>query len=309
MFPRPHQSFRALDPIPARAGIGLKGEHMDDVLETRPDLGWFEVHPENYMNSGGILHDRLEKIRALYPLSLHGVGLSLGTYGPLDRTHLLRLKELEERYQPGLVSEHLAWCRYEDKHFNDLLPLPLTQEALDVMIAHVDEMQDVLGRQVLIENPSSYISFDHVEMNEPEFLAALAYQTGCGLLLDINNVYVSAQNHGFDAVDYLRNFPAASVQEIHLAGHALEVRDGHKIRIDDHGSEVSQEVWQLYRFYLQQVGPVPTLIEWDTNVPALSVLLEQAALADVELNGGPLMGAPHGAGHGVFPSLFGGRHG
>ena len=309
MFPRPHQSFRALDPIPARAGIGLKGEHMDDVLDTQPALGWFEVHPENYMNSGGMLHDRLEKIRDLYPLSLHGVGLSLGTYGPLDRAHLLRLKELETRYQPGLISEHLAWCRYKDSHFNDLLPLPLTQSALDVMVAHVDEMQEVLGRQVLIENPSTYIAFDGVEMSEPEFLAALASRSGCGLLLDINNVYVSAQNHGFDVVDYLRRFPVAAVQEIHLAGHALEVRDGHEIRIDDHGSKVSQEVWQLYRFYLQQAGPVPTLIEWDTNVPSLAVLQEQAALADVELSGGPLIGSPHGAADGMFAPLLGGQHG
>lgn len=267
------------DPIPARAGVGLKADHYTTVLQDRPKTGWFEVHPENYMGDGGSPHAYLGAIRSHYPLSLHGVGLSLGSAGPLDKGHLARLHDLVRRYEPGLVSEHLAWSTHEGHFLNDLLPLPLSEEALNVMCEHVDEMQSALGRQVLIENPSTYLAFEGETMSEPEFLQALAKRTGCGLLLDVNNIYVSAGNHGFDPVAYADAIPGCLIGEIHLAGHATEAVGDSLLRIDDHGSAVCEEVWQLYERLIMRVGAKPTLIEWDTNVPDWAVLAAEAAKA------------------------------
>ena len=287
-------------PVPAAcpraAGIGLKADHYLEILETRPSIGWFEVHAENFMGEGGAPHRYLTAIRERYPLSLHGVGLSLGSTGPLDREHALRLRALVDRYEPGLVSEHLAWTRHEHVHFNDLLPLPLTEEALDTMAAHVEETQEILGRRLLIENPSTYVA-TRDEMSETEFLIALARCTGCGLLVDVNNVYVCAMNHGRDAAAWLDAIPADLVGEVHLAGHAVEMVDGETLRIDDHGSRVAPDVFKLYRRFIDRVGAVPTLIEWDNNVPLLSVLLEEASQAERVLRQreapGVLMGRTH----------------
>ncbi|MGO9982934.1 MAG: DUF692 domain-containing protein [Rhodomicrobium sp.] len=199
---------RTLTSIPARAGIGFKPAHMQDMMERPPDVGWFEVHAENYMGAGGMPHRQLERVRKRYPLSVHGVGLSIGGAGWLDRNHLSRLKILIDRYEPELFSEHLAWSTHDGAYLNDLLPLPYTEETLAHLSVHVDEVQTALGRQILIENPSTYVSFESNEMSEAEFLTGLARRTGCGLLLDVNNVYVSAVNHGFDAEAYIDGFPA-----------------------------------------------------------------------------------------------------
>jgi uncharacterized protein len=270
---------RCADPIPARAGIGLRHHHYRAVTESRPSVGWLEVHSENYFGGGRPLA-YLEAARAHYPLSLHGVGLSLGTDGMLDREHLARISALIERVQPSLVSEHVSWSITGSVYLNDLLPLPYTEEALRVICDHVSETQDFLGRQILVENPSTYLQFTHSTIPEWEFVAAIARSTGCGLLLDVNNVYVSACNHGFDARRYIDAMPRDAVQEIHLAGHAVkQIGDG-TLRIDDHGSAVCEAVWDLYRAALHRLGAVPTLIEWDSNVPELPVLVGEAATAD-----------------------------
>jgi uncharacterized protein (UPF0276 family) len=266
-------------PIPARAGIGLRHQHYRAVVENRPPVGWLEVHSENYFGGGRPLAF-LEAARAHYPLSLHGVGLSLGTDGPLDRTHLARIKALIARLQPALVSEHVSWSITGGVYLNDLLPLPYTDEALQVICGHVEETQDFLGRQILVENPSSYLQFAHSTIPEREFVAEISRRTGCGLLFDVNNVYVSACNHGFDAHEYIAAMPREAVQEIHLAGHAVREIGDATLRIDDHGSAVCAAVWQLYAAALRQLGPVPTLIEWDSNVPELPVLVAEAVTAD-----------------------------
>lgn len=273
-------SFR---PIPARAGIGLRAPHYAGVLETKPDVGWFEVHPENYMGAGGPPHRYLTAIRKDYPLSLHGVGLSLGSAGSLDQDHIRRLAELVERYQPGQVSEHVAWTTFEGAYLNDLLPLPYTEDSLAHLIEHIDEVQTALKRRILIENPSSYLTFAESTIPEHEFLVAAARRAGCGILLDVNNVFVSACNHGFDAEAYLAAIPAELVGEIHLAGHSVEELEGMTLRIDDHGSPVMEAVWALYEATIGRLGAVPTLIEWDNNIPALPTLLEEARLADAIL--------------------------
>jgi uncharacterized protein len=272
-------SSDAPHPIPARAGIGLRHPHHRAFVEERPPVGWVEVHSENYFGGGRPLAF-LEAARARYPLSLHGVGLSLGTAGPLDRTHLDRIKALIGRVEPALVSEHVSWSVSGGVYLNDLLPLPYTEESLDVICAHVRETQDVLGRRILVENPSTYLQFTHSTIPEWEFVAEIARRTGCGLLLDVNNVYVSAGNDGFDAARYVAAMPREAVQEIHLAGHTVRQIDGMTLRIDDHGSPVCDAVWQLYRAALRQLGPVPTLIEWDCNIPELAVLVAEAATAD-----------------------------
>lgn len=269
--------------IPPRAGIGLKADHYRTIIETRPDIGWFEVHTENYMGAGGAPHRYLSAIRAHYPISLHGVGLSLGGAEPLDPDHLARTKAAVSRYEPELVSEHLAWSALAGVHFNDLLPLPRTLEALEIVADHVDQVQEVLGRQILVENPSTYVEYESNALTEPEFLVALARRTGCGLLIDVNNAYVSAMNHGFDAQAYLAEIPETLVGEIHLAGHAVRHIDGAELRIDDHGSCVAPAVWTLYTHFVERIGPRPTLIEWDTNVPTLEVWLAEAAKADAVL--------------------------
>ena len=265
--------------MPKGAGIGWRHPHYQALLENRPDIAWIEVHSENYLGGGRPLA-YLEKARADYPLSLHGVGLSLGTDGPPDRTHLARIKALVDRIEPTLVSEHVSWSVTGGVYLNDLLPLPYTEESLQVICAHVQETQDVLGRTILVENPSTYLQFTHSTIQEWEYVAAIVDRTGCGLLLDVNNVYVSAGNHGFDARRYLEAMPAEAVQEIHLAGHTVRDLGGATLRIDDHGSVVCDAVWELYASAVARLGPVPTLIEWDSNLPELPVLLAEAEKAD-----------------------------
>lgn len=267
--------------VPARAGTGLKPEHYHDILEGRPDIGWFEVHPENYMGAGGPPHHYLERVRERYPLSLHGVGLSIGGAGPLNREHIARLKALILRYEPGLVSEHLAWSTHDDYYFADLLPLPYTEETLAHIVRHVDQFQTELGRRVLIENPSTYVTFLDTDMTEVDFLTELARRSGCGLLLDVNNVFVSACNHAYDPIAYIDSFPVGDVGEIHLAGFAeLADETGASILIDTHDSTVREVVWALYARAIARTGPVPTLIEWDNNIPVWDVLFAEAKRAD-----------------------------
>jgi uncharacterized protein (UPF0276 family) len=250
------------------------------VLATRPDVGWFEVHSENYFGDGGQPLTYLERIRAAWPVSLHGVGLSLGRADALDMRHLRLLARLIERVDPALVSEHLCWGAVPGAHLNDLLPLPYTEEALSVVCAHIVQAQDFLGRRLLIENVSSYLRYAHSTIPEWEFLAAVARRTDCGVLLDVNNVYVSACNHGFDPDDYLNGIAPGSVGEIHLAGFD---RVG-ELLIDTHGKRVVPQVWALYARALARFGRVPTLIEWDTDLPALAVLLDEAAQAQFMLD-------------------------
>ena len=270
-------------PVPAKAGIGLKFEHINEFLETHPQIGWLEVHAENYMGDGGKPVELLEEIARFYPVSVHGVGLSIGGVEDLDKAHLARLKRLVSKIGPGLVSEHLAWCTIGGSHFSDLLPLPYTMEALDIVCAHVDQVQQFLGRQILIENPSLYIAFETSEMSETEFLNALTRRTGCGLILDVNNVYVSANNIGYDAAAYIRDIDCSAVGEIHLAGHHLKQLGDRTLLIDDHASRVSDPVWDLYSTTLLRTGRIPTLIEWDNDVPSLDVLIDEAAKADTIL--------------------------
>ncbi|MDW3687297.1 DUF692 domain-containing protein [Cupriavidus sp. CV2] len=276
---------RACGPIPARAGIGLRFKHHQAVVDERPAVAWFEVHTENYMSAGTALR-YLDAIRGDYPISLHGVGLSLGSADGLDASHLARVQRVVERIEPALVSEHLSWSVANGIYLGDLLPLPMTEEALAVVCRHVDQVQAELGRRILVENPSTYLRFCHSTIPEWEFLAELARRTGCGLLCDVNNIYVSACNHGWDTQAYLAALPPDAVGEIHLAGHSVrQLEQGRTIRIDDHGSRVAAEVWALYGQALARFGPTPTLIEWDTNIPALGVLMSEAALAEAALKG------------------------
>jgi uncharacterized protein (UPF0276 family) len=265
--------------LPARAGIGLRAPHVAEVLADRPPIAWLEVHAENYMGGGPAVRV-LERVREHYRLSVHGVGLSLGSTDGLDARHLDRLRRLVDRLEPAVVSEHLSWSTSGGAYLNHLLPLPLTQESLTTMVQHVDQTQERLGRQLLIENPSSYLRFAHSTIPEPLFLAELARRTGCGVLCDVNNLYVSQKNIGLDPLRYLATLPQAVVGEIHLAGHAVNDADGHAVLIDDHGGPVANAVWRLYVRALQRFGPVPTLIEWDTKLPALPVLLAEAAEAE-----------------------------
>jgi hypothetical protein len=269
--------------IPAAAGIGLRFPHHQTVIDERPKVAWFEVHTENYMGGGAPLN-YLETIRRDYPISLHGVGLSLGSAEGLDAAHLERVREVAQRIEPGLVSDHLSWSIAGGNYFGDLLPLPLTEEALSIVCGNVQRFQDCLGRRVLVENPSTYMRFRHSTIPEWEFLAALAERTGCGILCDINNIFVSACNHGWDAHEYLAGLPAAAIGEIHLAGHAVrDLGDGRSLRIDDHGSPVDDAVWQLYRDAIDRYGPVPTLIERDNDIPPLEILAAEADKAAIVL--------------------------
>ncbi len=273
-------------PIPPRAGVGLKPQHYRDILDGAPDIGWFEVHAENYMGAGGPPHAYLTAVRERYPLSLHGVGLSIGGIGPLDKDHLRRLRSLADRYQPALFSEHLAWSSHDTVYLNDLLPLPYTEETLDRVCTHIDEVQDTLQRQMLLENPSTYVAFAETSMSEVAFLREVVRRTGCGLLLDVNNVFVQAANHGFDAAGYVDSFPTEHVGEIHLGGHDEdEDDDGSALLIDDHGREVADPVWALYARALARTGPKPTLIEWDNDVPDWATLFAEARRADAVIAG------------------------
>lgn len=265
-----------MGPIPASAGIGLRSPHHQALIAERPAIGWIEAHTENYFHDGGAASRALERARACYPLSLHGVGLALGSAAGVDRGHLARVKSAIDRFEPALVSEHACWGHANGESFNDLLPLPYTDEAARLLARQVREAQDFLGRQLLIENVSTYVTFGHSHLTEWEFLTAVVGESGCGLLLDVNNVFVSARNLGLDAQAFIAGLPMHAVQEIHLAGHA---RNG-DVLIDDHGSRVCAEVWDLYAQSLQRFGPLPTLIEWDTDIPPLATLVEEAQRAD-----------------------------
>ena len=265
--------------VPAGAGIGLRFQHHQEVLATRPAISWLEVHTENYLG-GGASARTLELLRRDYPISLHGVGLGLGNADGIDMAHLGRIRDVVRRIEPGLVSEHLSWTSVSGAYLADLFPLPMTEEALDVVCRHVALTQDFLERQILIENPSTYLRFEHSTIAEWDFIAAVAARTGCGILCDVNNIFVSASNHGWDASDYLANLPVAAVAEIHLAGHAVrELQHGAVLLIDDHGSRVAPDVWALYEEALNRFGEVPTLVEWDSNVPTLDVLIGEAKQA------------------------------
>jgi len=273
--------FQATGRIPARGGVGLKAEHYRGIVESWPDIGFFEVHAENYMGAGGPPHRYLTAIRERYPLSLHGVGLSIGADRPLDRQHLGRLRQLIDRYEPGLFSEHLAWSSHDAGFFNDLLPVPYTSESLIRICAHVDEVQSALGRRMLLENPSTYVAFAESSWSEPAFIAEIARRTGCGLLLDINNVHVAATNQQWDPLAYLDAYPLMQVMQIHLAGHASEAdENGQPLLIDAHDRPVDDAVWALYARAIRSTGAVPTLIEWDADVPPWPVLAAQASRAE-----------------------------
>jgi len=263
----------------AGAGIGLRSPHIAEFLASRPPAGFLEVHAENYM-SGSPAVATLDKLRRDYPISVHGVALSLGSAGGLDARHLANFKTLVQRLEPALVSEHLSWCEAGGVYLNDLLPLPYTEEALDLFCRHVDQVQQALGRSLLIENPASYLRFRHSTIDEAKFLDAVVQRTGCGVLCDVNNLYVNAENFGFDPLAYLDALPAPAVGEIHLAGHHYNDVDGRPILIDDHGSRVAEPVWALYAQALRRFGRVPTLIEWDTRIPPLAILLGEAQRAD-----------------------------
>lgn len=270
----------SLHSLPAVAGIGLRAPHVAEVRGSRPSIGWFEVHSENYFVDGGPSLAALEVIRADYPVSLHGVGLSLGSADALDADHLARLRQLAARIEPSVISEHLCWSRVDGRHLNDLLPLPLTEEALALVCDRVDAAQSALGRPLLVENVSSYLRFADDAIAEWDFVAAVAARSGCQLLLDINNIYVNAVNHGFDPQSYLAAIAPDSIVEIHLAGFDASG----PCLIDTHGSPVAAPVWALYRRAIERLGPKPTLIEWDTDIPALDVLLDEAARAQVILD-------------------------
>ena len=268
-------------PIPAqRAGIGLRHPHLATVLETTPAVGFLEVHAENYMG-GGRARRVLETLRARYPVALHGVGLSLGSIEGPDRQHLERLASLVEAIEPWAVSEHVSFSSADGLYLNDLLPLPYTEEALEALCRGVELVQTRLKRSLLMENPSRYVAYVEAALSEGEFLAELVRRTGCGLLLDLNNLYVSAYNLGFQASAEFARLPGSAVGELHLAGHTVKaLKDGGEIRIDDHGSAVAEPVWRLYEQTIARIGARATLIEWDTRLPPLEDLVGEAAVAD-----------------------------
>ena len=281
IFSEPLMPFASRSAVAPRAGVGLKADHYRTSLDANPDVGFFEVHAENYMGAGGPPHRYLAAIRERYPLSLHGVGLSIGADRSLDSDHLGRLKSLIERYAPGLFSEHLAWSTHDDAFLNDLLPVPYTAETLARVCEHIDQVQETLGRQMLLENPSTYVAFAESTYAEVDFIAEVARRTGCGLLLDVNNVYVASTNQQWDPIAYIEGYPLARVQEIHLAGYARDTDEkGRPLLIDAHDRPVDEIVWALFAHAVGLIGPVPTLIEWDNEVPAWPALKAEAERAE-----------------------------
>lgn len=272
--------------LPIAAGIGLRAPHHAQVVAERPHVAWLEVHTENFLG-GGAAPDMLELLRADYQISLHGVGLSLGSHDGLDEEHLRRIAELVRRIEPAAVSDHVSWSITSGVYFNDLLPIPYDEEALGVMADNVQQFQEAIGRTAMVENPSTYLRFRQSDRAEPQFLAELCARTGCGLLLDVNNVFVSAENHGFDPYAYLAAIAKVPVGEVHLSGHHLRQIGNRSIRIDDHGSPVSDEVWALYDQALGMLGALPTLIEWDSGLPDLDILLAESAKAGAKLAQAP----------------------
>jgi uncharacterized protein len=284
-------------PVAGLAGTSFKHEHLGAILSDTVDRGFFEVHAENYMGAGGPPHDALTRIRRDHPVSLHGVCMSIGGPRPLDKAHLQRFKALVDRYEPALVSEHLAWSTHDTTYFNDLLPLPYTPATVSRVADHIDEVQETIGRPLLLENPSTYVLFPESTMSETAFIRELVRRTGCGLLLDINNVFVSATNHGYSALSYLADFPLGHVGEIHLAGHAEQEGDeGDLLLIDSHDGPVADAVWKLFDVVIGQCGPIPTLVEWDSAIPDWPVLEAEAVAAQAILDrhaGSHMLGKAH----------------
>lgn len=270
--------------LPRRAGVGFKPEHFVAINGATQPIGFFEVHAENYMGAGGPPHAQLGRLRQDYALSIHGVGLSIGSMQPLDSEHLARLKTVCDRYEPESFSEHLAWSTHDTTFLNDLLPLPYTEATLAQVCTHIDQVQTLLGRQMLLENPATYLLFEESTIEETEFLAEVAKHTGCGLLLDVNNVFVAATNHHMDARAYLKRFPVQWVREIHLSGHSETIDDaGAPLLIDSHDTPVKDPVWALYEELIGRIGPVASLVEWDNDVPEWPVLRAEAEAADAIL--------------------------
>jgi len=262
------------DPV----GIGLRTPYYQEILDVSPEVGWLEIHPENYFG-GGIHRHFLEQIKHKYPLSMHAVGLSLGSAHPVSQEHLRQFKELIDRYNPFVVSDHASWSTSGNAHLNDLLPLPYNQETLNALCRNIDITQEALGRTILVENPSTYVAFKDNEMSEYEFLKTAADKTGCSLLLDINNIYVQSKNHGLDPLEYIDNIPADKVGEMHLAGHTRRIAGNNEILVDTHNREVCDDVWDLYAHAVRRFGAIPTLIEWDQDFPPLQILIDEAARA------------------------------
>jgi len=275
-----NKNLRVPGLIPVSAGVGLRSLHHRDALNNQNKVAWLEVHSENYFGKGGEPLRSLEAIRNNYPISLHGVGMSVGSIDPINYHHLQKLKDLIARIEPGLVSDHLSWNSFGGRYLNNLLPLPYTSETLNHLVSRVDEIQTFLGRQILLENPSSYLEYDYSTYSESTFINELAHRSGCTILLDINNIFVSCTNHQWNPIEYLQNIGITSVGEIHLAGHTENTVAERSILIDTHNRPVSNEVWQLYRLALQRFGQVPTLIEWDTDLPSWEVLVGEADKAN-----------------------------
>ena len=274
--------------VPNRAGVGYKAQHLDGILKTPETVGWLEIHAENYMGDGGRPIAQLRHLREQFPISCHGVGLSIGAEGPLDADHLARLKHLVGWLEPGLFSEHLAWSTHETQFLNDLLPVPYTQKTVDQVVSHIDQVQDTVGRQMLLENPSTYVAFEESDRSEIEFLTEVAKRSGCGLLLDVNNVFVSATNQNYSPEGYIDAFPSEFVGEIHLGGHEEDADDhGATLLIGSHSREVVDPVWALYEYTLTKTGPRPTLIEWDNDIPEWNVLAAEMIRADAILSKQP----------------------
>ena len=267
------------------AGIGLRSEHYQTILETQPNTPWFEVLTDNYMGAGGLPLYHLEQVCENYPISFHGVGLSLGSTDPVNKKYLEKLKRLIERFQPEQVSDHLSWVSVNNHYAHELLPFPYTWEAITIIAEKINQVQDYLGRRLIVENPSTYLDFNCSEMNEPEFIIELINKTDCELLMDVNNIVVSASNHHFNAENYIKQIPARKVKEIHLAGY--EDRGTHLY--DTHGARIHDDVWLLYEKALQHFGDVPTLIEWDTDIPAFDVLQQEATKAQTYLDQLPML--------------------
>jgi len=270
--------------IPCCAGVGYKARHLDNILNAPSSIGWLEIHAENYMGEGGRPIAQLKRLREIFPISCHGVGLSIGGEGPLDTDHLARLKHLVDWLDPGLFSEHLAWSTHEGHFLNDLLPVPYTRNVMNRVVDHIQQVQDTIDRQMLLENPSTYCTFEQSDMSEVDFLTEVANRSGCGLLLDINNVFVSAINQKFNPKDYIDTYPLHLISEVHLGGHEEDIDDyGDRLLIDNHARQVVDPVWELYKYTLKQSGPRPTLIEWDNNIPAWDVLAHEAKQANIIL--------------------------
>lgn len=281
MHPTTRSTAGAKKSLPNRAGLCLKPQHYNDILSQQPDVGWFEIHAENYLGAGGAALHNLEKIRQLYPLSIHGVGLSIGSVDGLDANHLQRVASLVDRFQPESFSEHLAWSTHGDQFYSDLLPLPYNRQTENIVCNHIDQIQTRLRRQMLLENPSSYLDLQGSDQSESEFISTVIKRTGCGLLLDVNNVYVSAHNCGYSATQYIESLPLPSVGEIHLAGHSVDTTvEADSVLIDAHDREVCDAVWRLFAHTLELTGAAPSLIEWDADVPQWPVFMAEVTRAD-----------------------------